>query len=124
MALASTNVHVVEQAPQNGCCQCLCPQDELKLPPASPGGSPRSAGGSDPGFFQITASALGPGDFVWALYEWHLYFPQPSDFPKVSPTGLQSQAFWGLIFLVQDPWSGKLHVGLRPIASSREPLQL
>ena len=59
MALASTSVYVVEGAPQNG-RQCLCPQGELQLPPASLGDSPRSAGRSDPSSFQITASALGP----------------------------------------------------------------
>ena len=32
MALASTSEHVVERAPNNGCCQCLCPQGELQLP--------------------------------------------------------------------------------------------
>ena len=60
MVLAHTNVLVVEQAPQDGCQQHLCPQDETQLPPASLGGSPRSAGGFDPGSFQISASALGP----------------------------------------------------------------
>ena len=30
MALASTSVHMVEQAPQNGCCQFLYPQGELQ----------------------------------------------------------------------------------------------
>ena len=39
MGLASTSVHVVERAPQNGCHQCLCPQGQLQLPPASPGDS-------------------------------------------------------------------------------------
>ena len=61
MAPAGTSVHVVEQAPHNGCCQGLCPQGEPQLPLASLRGLPRSAGGSDPGWFQITASALGPG---------------------------------------------------------------
>ena len=58
MVLADISVHVVELASQNRCCQCLCPQGELQLPPASPGDSPGSAGGADPGSFQITASAL------------------------------------------------------------------
>ena len=40
MVLAGTSVHVVEQAPHNGCFQCLCPRGELQLPPASPGDSP------------------------------------------------------------------------------------
>lgn len=61
MAPASTSVPVVEQAPQNGCCRRLCPQGALQLLPASPGDSPRPAGGSVPGSFQMTAPDLGPG---------------------------------------------------------------
>ena len=60
MAFACTSVHVVEGPPRNGCFQGLCPQWESQLPPSFLGGSPRSAGGSDPGSFHITASALGP----------------------------------------------------------------
>ena len=41
-----------------GLLQCLGPQGELQLPPASSKGSSRSAGRSDPGSFQMTASAL------------------------------------------------------------------
>ena len=59
--LLSTSVSVLEQAPPNGCCQCLCPQAVLQLPLASLGGSLRPAGGSDPGSCQVTASAVGPG---------------------------------------------------------------
>ena len=33
------NVHAVEGASKNGCCQCLCPQGELRFPPASLWGS-------------------------------------------------------------------------------------
>ena len=58
MMLASTSVLMVEQAPKNECCQCLCAQGESWLPPDSLGSSPTSANGSDPGSFQITASAL------------------------------------------------------------------
>ena len=58
MALISTSVLMVEKAPQNGCLQHLCPQWESQLPPTSPGDSPRSASGSDPSPFQITASVL------------------------------------------------------------------
>ena len=64
MELASTSVHVVERAPKNGCCQRLCPQGMLLLPPASLGGSPISATGSDPVSFQITVSATCKLD-VW-----------------------------------------------------------
>ena len=48
MVLDSTGVLAVEQAPQNGGRQCVCPQGELQLPPAS---LPRSAGRSDPDAF-------------------------------------------------------------------------
>ena len=83
MVLASTNVHVVEQAPQNGCHQCLCPQSELQLPPASLGDSPRLAGGSDPASFQITASALDPEPkhVRFCMCPLRGYFPQLSGTP-------------------------------------------
>lgn len=58
MALARRSVLMVESAPQNGCCQCLCPQDESQLPPAFLGVIQDNIGGCDPGSFQITASAL------------------------------------------------------------------
>lgn len=48
----------------------------------------------------------------------------PTGSPKSSPTLFQSQTFWGLIVLVQDPYTGKASVGLRPIAPGDEPLQL
>ena len=44
-----------------GCHQLLSVQGESQLPPASPGGSPRSLNGSDPDTFQTAASALGLG---------------------------------------------------------------
>ena len=40
----------------------------------------------------------------------------PLGLPKVSLAGLQSQMFWGLLFLVQDPRTGEPSVGLRLIA--------
>ena len=61
MILASTRVLMVERAPKNGLHECLCLQGELQLLPASLGGSPISASGSDSGSFQVTASALGLG---------------------------------------------------------------
>ena len=60
MVSASTSVHVVEGAPKNGLHNCLFPQGELQLPPASPGDSPRPADRSHPGLKQITAFALEP----------------------------------------------------------------
>lgn len=58
MALDSTSVLVVENAPQE-LLPCLCPEGKSQLPPDFPGDSPRSTSGSDPGFFQTTASILG-----------------------------------------------------------------
>ena len=52
---------VVGGPPQNGCCQYLCPRVRLQLPPPSLRGSLRSAGGSEPGSFNITASGLRLG---------------------------------------------------------------
>ena len=118
---------MVEQAPQKGCHQCLYSQGESQLPPASLGGSPRSASGSDPGCFQITASVLG-----LRAYEV-LYVPfksgvsgsyRPSTLLYTSPVGLQSQAFWNLVLSVQDPQAWKPDVGLRPLTPWGEPLRL
>ena len=59
MVLATTSVHMAEQASPNASCQCLCPPGELQLPSASPG---REIGRwICPGFFQIIASVLCPG---------------------------------------------------------------
>ena len=111
MVLARASVILVEQAPKHGSCQCLCPKSELQLSPSTPGGSPRSSGGSDPGSFQVTASALDPGagEILCVTFTNRVsIFYSPLAFLKVSPTGLQSQAFWGLVFLVQDPRLGSL----------------
>ena len=98
MVLLSTSVLMVEWAPQNDCHQCLCPQGESKMPPASPGGSPRSASGSGLGSFQITASALGlraseilhapPRNGVSVSYN-------PPAFLYTIPAGLQIKTLWG-----------------------------
>ena len=61
MALLSTSVRGVGWAPQNGCCQYLCPQNESQLPPPSPRGCPKSSSGYDPSSFQSNASAL----YLW-----------------------------------------------------------
>ena len=61
MVLARASVCVVEQVPQNDCCQYLCPQSELWLPPVSPEGSPRQASGSDP--VQSTSVQSSPVQF-------------------------------------------------------------
>ena len=83
IALASTSVHMIEQAPPNGCHQCLWPWVECHWPPASLGDSPKSAGKSDPGFFKITVSVLGLR--VYAFF----------GFLRVEPFGtLIGKLFW------------------------------
>lgn len=59
-------------------------QGEMLLLPASLGDSPRSAGGSDSGFFQITAPSLIPeaGRFLCAAFRREVCFSQPSGSPK------------------------------------------
>ena len=57
----------------------------VQLPLASLGGSPRSTAGSDPGSFQIIASALGPGacEILYAPFKSEVYFPWPSGSSKI-----------------------------------------
>ena len=105
---------MVERAPQNGFCQCLCPQGELQLPPTSPGDSLGVAGRFDLASGQITASALGSRgcEILYLSFQSEASIsPSPLGLSEVSPTELQSQMFWGLIFLVQDPWAGSLTCG-------------
>lgn len=58
MVLTSPGVLMEERIPQNGCCQCLYPQDEPQLPHTSLGGFLGSASRSDSSSFQIPVSAL------------------------------------------------------------------
>ena len=76
MLLTSTSVLVVEWGSPDCCCQSPFSQGESQLPLASQEGSLRSAGRSDPGFFQIIASTLGlrVWDFVCPLSMESLYF--------------------------------------------------
>ena len=66
-----------------GCHQCLCPQGELQLPPASPGSAP----GSDPSSFQMTTSALGSRtcEILCEPFKSGVCFPQPSGSPESKP---------------------------------------
>ena len=109
MALVSTSVFIMVWAPKTVCCPCLCPLSESQLHPASQGGSPKSASGYDPCSFHITASVQGPivCEILCVLFMGGVFISHsPLALLKVSPTGLQRQIFWGLIFLVQDPWVG------------------
>ena len=94
------------------------------VPGWGPGGSLRSAGGSDPGSFQITASATASRvcEILCVHFKTGVSISHSAlAVPKVSPTGLQSQTFWGLMFLMQNCWAGEPDVRLRSLAPWGEP---
>ena len=75
------------------------------MPPASPEDSLRSAGRCDPASFKIIVSALGPRtcEILHVPFKSEVSVsPSPLGLLMGSPTGLQSQMFWGLILPVQD----------------------
>ena len=91
-----------------------------RLPPASSGGPPRFAGRSDPGSFQITAFALDSRacEILCRPFKSGVSISRsPLALLKVSHAGLQSQTFWKLTFLVQDPQAWEPNVGLRLLTS-------
>lgn len=61
MTVTSPSGLIADGLQKKRCFQRLCPQDELRLPPASLGESLRSAGRSGPGSFPIAVSALAHG---------------------------------------------------------------
>ena len=96
MALASTGVHVVDGAPQSGCVPRVSPAASCLS-----GRLSRSAAASDPGCFQIIASAQGPGacEILYAPFKSGVCFPRPSGSPQIKPCWLQIQKFWEILFM-------------------------
>ena len=97
MMLSSKRVHMVEQAPKNSCHQCHVPRvsSSCLLPVWEALHDEKVGLTQDP--FKLLL-------LPWILeHVRFLCFPQPSVSPKVSPSGLQSQTFWGLVFLVKHP---------------------
>ena len=77
--------------------QCLCPRGEPqpRLTPTSPGDSPRPAGRSGPGAYQITAFALGLGacEILCASFKCEVSISLSlAGLLQSSPTGLCSCA--------------------------------
>ena len=95
---------MVEQASRNACHKCLFPLDELHLAPASQGGSPRSAGGSNQGSFWITALALRPRTYevLCAPFKNGVSFPQRSDSSECTLCWPSRANVVGFVFPVQD----------------------
>ena len=78
-----------------------------------PASSPRSASGFGPSSFQIMASALGLGACEILCVPFKSRFSishNPIALPKLSPTSLQNQTFWGLVLRLQS-----LMWGLNPL---------
>ena len=72
--------------------------------------TPKSADMFGPESYQITAFTLGPGAcevFVCMPLKSKISIsPGPVELLKLSPTGLQDQKLWGLIFLLPYPRAG------------------
>lgn len=91
--------------------------------------SAKSADGSDPGFFQISASSLGleACDIlcvcVCVPFKSGVRFLHFSDFPESRPCWHSKPDTVRLVFLVQDSQPGEPAVRFRPLGPWGEPLQ-
>ena len=106
---------------------CVYVPGEYQLPSAFPGGSPRSASGSVPGSFQISASALGPRAYniLYAHFKREVsLLYSPLGLPYTSPTSIQNQIFWELNFPMQDHQPEEPNVECRSLSSWGQPLKL
>ena len=111
--------------PQYLCHQCPCPHSGPQPPPASLRDSPRPAGRSAPGSYEVTAFSLGPSvhETLCAPSKSGVFvFPSPMEFLPSSPAGLQSQMLWGLLLPMSDPQAGEPDMGLRTLTPVGEPL--
>ena len=111
----------------NGCRQSLCLQGELQLPPASWGDSSVLAGLSDPGSFQIIASALHPRKceiLPVSFMDGVSISLNPLKVLKICHPDLQSQTFWRHVLLLQDRHAAEPHRGFRHLTPWGQPLQL
>ena len=86
------------------------------MPPAYPGDSPRPAGGSDPGSFQITASDLGLRACEICVHPLRVESISYSSLHplKVSTTGLQSKHSGGWFSWCRTPRLGRIMWGSEP----------
>ena len=104
------------EIPKNVCCQCLSPQRECQLPPASPEESPRSATQVPFRLLPLHWDLECVRFYTCPLIAVSISYSPPA-LLNISPGGFQSQMFWGLIFLVQGPGLGSPMQGsLSPFA--------
>lgn len=122
LELAPIDVEPADRGFLNGICKHQCPCGRKSSPewlppvsmspggvavaPASLGDSPKSVGESDPASY----SCFCPGPcesgellFLPALWDSQLY----------ALLAFKSQMLWGLVFVVQDPWTGGVWCGAR-----------
>ena len=96
----------VGRAPPNGCRKCPCRHGENQSPPACLRDSSRTADGparllsNDCLCLRFGACAILCVSFKSGVSASCC----PLALLKVSPAGLQSQVFWGLVFFEQDSW--------------------
>ena len=82
----------------------------------SPEDTPEISSGFDPGYYPVTAFALGPDapEILCALFKSEVSIsPNPVELLQSNSTGFQNQMFWGLFLLVPDldpgAWCGAQH---------------
>ena len=113
MELAITSIHMVERAPRNDCHQCRVPRVSSScLLPLREALQDQQVGLIQAPFkLLLLPWALDPVRFLWAPFNSGVSISHsPLALPKVSLAGLQSQTFWGFIFLVwnlkkQNTWT-------------------
>ena len=112
--------------PKYCCHQCLCPKGEPQLPPLLQ----ETLQDEQVGLVQAPIKLLL---LPWVLVCMRFLYvpfksevsisPSPVGLLPLSSAGLQSQLFWGLVFLVPEPQAGEADMGLRILTPIREPLQ-
>ena len=132
----------IERGLQSGASQCQCPCSRTSSQKGC-GHHPRPQVSSShlqlpwrftkirrwvwPRLLSNSCFCLGPGgcEILCSPFKSGVSIcPSPLGLLKVSPAGLQSQTFWGLIFPVKDPQAGEPSVELRPFTPWGEPLAL
>ena len=93
--------------------------------PVSLGYPPRPASRSGSGTYEIAAFAFSPGarEILCALFKSEVSIsPNSVELLQLSPTGLQSQIFWGLFVPMLDPSAMESVLGLWTLTFMGEPL--
>lgn len=127
MTLASTSVLVIEGATKNATGNVYVPRGNpsclLPLQEALQDHQVHLAQAS----FKLLALCLclEHERFLHVLFKSRVSVSySPLALPHTSAAGLQNQAFWGLVFMVQDSQAREPDTGLQPLTFGQELLQL